>query len=185
MPATSGWFVGSIERSLRRGAAAKIRPERRRIHLRWCGRWRGASRSVAVPAPRDGIVYQHHDVQSSSANHRCAVDSQRVSPCGPKKSARRLLSTPWTSQSSDGKYATTREPMSPEHPVMINRRVTEKKGQHRCRGTSAPRTASGPASRSRRWGYFCRSGGSLPCRAAASEPERGEGWERGLDAPSQ
>ena len=135
-----------MERSLRRGAAAKIRPERRRIHLRWCGRWRGASRSVAVPAPRDGIVYQHHDVQSSSANHRCAVDSQRVSPCGPKKSARRLLSTPWTSQSSDGKYATTWEPMSRELPVMINRRVTEKKGS---RNLLLRRSSKG------RIGFFC------------------------------
>src|SRR5262249_26593183 len=46
---------------------------------------------------------------------------QVVSPCGPKKSARMLLSRPWTSWPRRAKYSTASEPISPLDPVTRTR----------------------------------------------------------------
>ena len=61
-----------------------------------------------------------------------------MSPSGPKKSRRMLLSTPWTSQPRWSKKVTASEPMSPLLPVTRTRFIGGLRGP--CRATGALRS---------------------------------------------
>jgi len=61
---------------------------------------------------------------------------QRVSPAGPKNTARWLLSTPWTCQPRASKWVATSLPMRPEEPV--TRRAGEIRMLSECKERVAP-----------------------------------------------